>query len=250
MIAFVEHPEALASFSGNAFACRIRATAAAYGFTHPFARFWVQGREAALCLLDDVMILDARAGADFDELAAFLPAAGARTVLCSAEAAQALPFPRRATGEIMALRERAAPVEEAEILWDPSPRLLYPLLCASQTASFLPPPFEPFYLDLSHRTRHGAARSAAIRAGDSLAACAICSAKTEESAVLSAVAVRPDVRRRGFGARVVLALAASLPVDTIYIFRASGENEAFYRTLGFTGHNHFAELDVQERNNL
>ena len=182
--------------------------------------------------------------------AAFLPAAGARTVLCSAEAAQALPFPRRATGEIMALRERAAPVEEAEILWDPSPRLLYPLLCASQTASFLPPPFEPFYLDLSHRTRHGAARSAAIRARDSLAACAICSAKTEEAAVLSAVAVRPDVRRRGFGARVVLALAASLPVDTIYIFRASGENEAFYRTLGFTGHSHFAELDVQERNNL
>ena len=84
MIAFVEHPEALASFSGNAFACRIRATAAAYGFAHPFARFWVQGRGAALCLLDDVMILDARAGADFDELAAFLPAAGARTVLCSA----------------------------------------------------------------------------------------------------------------------------------------------------------------------
>ena len=75
MIAFVEHPEALASFSGNAFACRIRATAAAYGFAHPFARFWVQGRGAALCLLDDVMILDARAGADFDELAAFLPAA-------------------------------------------------------------------------------------------------------------------------------------------------------------------------------
>ena len=156
MIAFVEHPEALASFSGNAFACRIRATAAAYGFAHPFARFWVQGRGAALCLLDDVMILDARAGADFDELAAFLPAAGARTVLCSAEAARALPFPRRATGEILALRERAAPVEEAEILWDPSPRLLYPLLCASQTASFLPPPFEPFYLDLSHRPRHAA----------------------------------------------------------------------------------------------
>ena len=127
MIAFVEHPEALASFSGNAFACRIRATAAAYGFAHPFARFWVQGRGAALCLLDDVMILDARAGADFDELAAFLPAAGARTVLCSAEAAQALPFPRRATGEIMALQKRAVPVEEAEILWDPSPRLLYPL---------------------------------------------------------------------------------------------------------------------------
>ena len=44
MIAFVEHPEALASFSGNAFACRIRATAAAYGFGcraagQPYA-FW------------------------------------------------------------------------------------------------------------------------------------------------------------------------------------------------------------------
>lgn len=130
MIAFVEHPEALASFSGNAFACRIRATAAAYGFTHPFARFWVQGREAALCLLDDVMILDARAGADFDELAAFLPAAGARTVLCSAEAAQALPFPRRATGEIMALRERAAPCGgSGNPLGPQPPAVISPFMC-------------------------------------------------------------------------------------------------------------------------
>ena len=82
------------------------------------------------------MILDARAGADFDELAAFLPAAGARTVLCSAEAAQALPFPRRATGEIMALRERAAPVEEAEILWDPAPGCYIPFYVQAKRPAF------------------------------------------------------------------------------------------------------------------
>ena len=136
MIAFVEHPEALASFSGNAFACRIRATAAAYGFAHPFARFWVQGRGAALCLLDDVMILDARAGADFDELAAFLPAAGARTVLCSAEAAQALPFPRRATGEIMALRSGLPLWRKRKSSGTPAPGCYIPFYVQAKRPAF------------------------------------------------------------------------------------------------------------------
>lgn len=249
MIRSVECKDALVPFTGNAFACRIRATANAYGFIHPFARFWVQARQAAMCLLDDAMILDAHPDADFDELAEFFPAVGARILLCSEAAACSLPFPWKQTGEVMALHA-PQPFKGEGIVWNPSPRLLYPLLCACQAAQFQPPAFEPFYLDLSHRTRHGTACSAAIQEGNSLVACAICSAWTEDAAVLSAVAVQPEARRRGLGTNIVRTLAASLPVETFYIFRAAGENEGFYQSLGFTRHCGFAELSLQERDAL
>lgn len=244
MIRAVESASALEGFCGNAFACRVRATANAYGFSQPFARFWTQEDKAALCALDDTAILDARPGADFGELAAFLSAAGARTLLCSAEAALALPFPA-VSGEVMTLTAPVPPMETG-VEWNPSPRELHPLLCACETPYFTPPPFEPFYLDVSHRTRHGAAVSVAIRAGDTLAGCAVCCAKTDDAAVLSAVAVRPQYRRQGLGARVVRALASALPRRTLYLFRAAGENEAFYRSLGFVRSGGFSELDCRK----
>ena len=246
MIQLAENFDTLGGFCGNAFSCRIRATADAYGFGHPFARFWTQGHHAAICMLDDAMVLDARPDADFGELAAFLSATGARTLLCATEAAEKLPFCASDMGEIMALHAPFPPADNV-IEWDPSPRELHALLCACETAHFIPPPFEPFYLDLSHRTRHGTACSAAVRLGDALAACAVCSARADGAAVLSAVAVHPSFRRRGLGARVVRALAAHLAVDIIYIFRAENENEAFYRSLGFAGCGGFAELSIQNR---
>ena len=138
MIRSVECKDALVPFTGNAFACRIRATANAYGFIHPFARFWVQARQAAMCLLDDAMILDAHPDADFDELAEFFPAVGARILLCSEAAAHSLPFPWKQTGEVMTLHA-PQPFKGEGIVWNPSPRLLYPLLCACQAAQFQPP---------------------------------------------------------------------------------------------------------------
>ena len=86
--------------------------------------------------------------------------------------------------------------------------------------------------------------------GNSLVACAICSAWTEDAAVLSAVAVQPEARRRGLGTNIVRTLATSLPAKTFYIFRAAGENEEFYQSLGFTRHCGFAELSLQERDAL
>ncbi|WP_050697119.1 GNAT family N-acetyltransferase [Anaeromassilibacillus senegalensis] len=230
----------LEPFRRSAFACRIRATAEAYGLDYPFARFWVQGEHAALCLLDDVLVLDARPGADWEELASFVRMAGARTVLCAEEAAQKMLLPAFLAGEIMVLDTTDAPEPACE--WNPSLRDVHALLCDCESASFVPPEFEPFYLDLSHRIRHGTARTVGFHQNGQLAACAICSACTEEAAVLSAVAVHPEFRRQGLGARAVRSLAASLHKQKTYIFRADGENEAFYRALGFAGCGRFAEL--------
>lgn len=230
----------LEPFKGDAFACRIRATAEAYGLDYPFARFWVQGEYAALCLLDDVLVLAVRPDAELEELDAFVQMTGARTVLCAEETARELPFSVSIAGEIMALDSIDTPEPACE--WTPGLRDIHALLCDCESASFVPPEFEPFYLDLSHRIRHGTARTVGVYQTEQLAACAICSACTDEAAVLSAVAVHPDFRRRGLGAQAVRSLAASLHRPKTYIFRADGENEAFYRALGFAGCGRFAEL--------
>ncbi|MDC0700639.1 GNAT family N-acetyltransferase [Clostridium sp. D33t1_170424_F3] len=240
MIQQVKALAELDPFRGSAFACRIRATAEAYGLDYPFARFWVQGEHAALCLLDDVLVLDVQPGAEPEELASFVRMAGARTVLCAEEAARELLFSVSVAGEIMALESIDAP--EAACEWNPSLREVHALLHDCESASFVPPEFEPFYLDLSHRIRHETAQTVGLRQNGRLASCAVCSACTEEAAVLSAVAVHPDFRRQGLGALAVRSLAASLHRQKTYIFRADGENEAFYRALGFAGCGRFAEL--------
>jgi predicted N-acetyltransferase YhbS len=98
-------------------------------------------------------------------------------------------------------------------------------------------------MDMSYRTRHGAAVSVGIRSGGELAACALCSSLTEHAAVVSAVAVLPQHRRKGLGRSVVAALTSLLNRERVYLFRADGENEEFYRTLGFVPDGGWARIE-------
>ncbi len=250
MIAFVEHPEALASFSGNAFACRIRATAAAYGFTHPFARFWVQGRGAALCLLDDVMILDARAGADFDELAAFLPAAGARTVLCSAEAAQALPFPAAPQGRSWRYESGLPLWRKRKSSGTPAPGCYIPFYVQAKRPAFSRRRLSRFISTSPTGRATGPPAPPPFARGIPWPPVPSALQKRRKRRYCPRWLCGRMSGAAGSGRGLSSLWRQACRWIPIYIFRASGENEAFYRTLGFTGHNHFAELDVQERNNL
>lgn len=227
------------------FGCRIVALARAYGLEQPFARFWRQSQGAYLACLDGAVVLFGTETADWEEIQAFLPAAGVRSVLCDAAAAIRLPaFPLQAEGAVLArMREDDVPMPVYEL--NPGPRELYSLLKQCETNTFRVPPFEGFYLDLSHRTRHGAAVSVAVRDdGGGLAACAFSTVQTDSLAVLSGVAVRPDCRGKGLGRQVVRALQARLSAPQVCVYRARGENEAFYRALGFQQRTSFAELRV------
>lgn len=244
MIQKTELPETLAPFRRSPFGCRICSTAEAYGLHEPFAQIWTQGDRAALCLLDDAMILDADDGADFEEIRDFVRMSGARSLLCSEESARRTGFLYAVRGEIMRYENLDRPQPPAGAEWEPSLRELYALLRACETPTFTPPEFEPFYLDLSHRIRHGTARTAGIRLDGELVSCAVCSAKTEEAAVVSSVAAKPALRRKGHGRAALAALLSRLEQNTVYIFRAQGENEAFYRAFGFTPCGAFEEQTV------
>lgn len=243
MIKKAEYKDDLASFDKTVFGCRIQSTAVAYGMNEPFSQFWTQGEKAALCKLDDTMILDAD-GADFDELREFIGMTGASQLLCDLRFARELGLPVVGRGEVMVYHNRVPLEPPVTFELNPSLREIQALLTACATDTFIPPEFESFYMDMSHRIRHDTAVTIGVRQGETLISCAICSAQTADKAVISAVAVDPDHRRKGFGHAAISALLSKLPQEDIYIFRAQNENAEFYRGFGFTPCGEFAELMI------
>lgn len=240
MIRKIELPERFSVPEDTPFGCRIRAAEAAYGLSEPFAQFWEQEGGSVLGKLDDALVFE-DAQSDYPEWKEFIRLLGAKTLLCSEEAAEKLGFSPSSRGEIMVLHPK--PGEPlADVVIDPSPREIYLLLEQARTETFVPPEFESFYMDLSYRTRHGTALTAGVRQGGRLAACAVCAAKTEHAAIVSSVACLPELRRHGYAGTAVRALTNSLQRQNVYIFRRDGENEEFYRTLGFTSYGRWAEV--------
>ncbi len=243
MIKLVTDKRQLEFAGGTPFGCKIMSAANAYGLTFKTVEFWVQdGQRAATAKIDgDVLVADN--GLDPGEMARFIKMLSPKSVSCAKQAALKLGVPVSRCGRIMFSRSiRNADIKYAPEV-NPPIREIYALLCSCGSSTFTPPPFEPFYLDMSHRTRHGAALSVGVRHEGRLAACAVCTAACGESAVISAVACLPQERGHGFASFAVRAIAAMLGRNTAYIFRADGENEKFYRSLGFEDYGDWSETD-------
>ncbi len=224
MIRFAESIEAIAPrCEASPFGCQILSAANAYGFARPFAQFWTDAG-AAYGLLDGVMRISGRVE-DAEEARAFLKAVGAQRVVCDGENAERLGLLPDAHGVILhkALHgEKAAPGGEVSL------RALYAVLRENEMVGA----FEPFYLDLSHRIRHGTVRCAALYEANEMTAVAV-AALGGEAALITAVAVRPALHRRGLGRRIISKIEAQLGACTAYVLRAEQENEAFYASLGY-----------------
>lgn len=244
MIKLTEHMQSLLPFHKTVFGCRILATAQAYGLSEPFARFWMQDEDgAAICMLDDTVILDVGAHADYDELKEFIRMTGAQRLLCDAESAQKLGYPVVRRGQVM-VYQGSSPSRLGDFERNPGVRELYALISECATETFEPPEFESFYMDLSHRIRHDAAAAVGMRFQGKLVSCAVCSAKTQDAAVLSAVCVHPAHRRRGYGHGALSAMVYLMRGKKVYILRAEKENEEFYRSFGFADCGEFVESSI------
>lgn len=209
---------------GTAFGCRLSAVALAYGFRHGFARFWAGGG-AAYCLLDGQLSI-AGAPEDLTEAREFLDMLGPGSIFCERRLADGLGLAASAEGAVM---KKTVPGGEGAGF--PAPGLRE--VCGLLQQAGMAVDFEPFYLDMSHRIRHGAALALGRYRDGELIGCAVASAVTEEAAVLSALAVREDCRGEGVGSRLVREAESALPGRELCIFRESGRNREFYERLGF-----------------
>lgn len=236
---------------GGPFACRIQSLADAYGTGLPFARFWLQEIDgypvAAVSALDHSFCLCTAPHCGWEELSDFLRAVDAVEILCDPVSLKKLSFLPSGRGEIL-LRE--PPLSQTlpdgySLEKNPSPRKIHVLLELCREPGFAPPEFEPFYLDLSHRMRHGAARAVGISdVSGQLAACAVASSETERSAVISAVACRPDARNRGLGSAAVQILSGWL-ARPVYVF-CTFERSIFYQKMGFSSWGEWRESILEE----
>lgn len=225
----------------SAVGCRILSGMHAYGCDRPFFSVWLQTEggypAAVLARMDGSWSVAAQQAFDGEEARSLICAAGGEQVTARADVLSALGFAaREQICEMRLFPDRQAEAKPLPGLeWNPSPRVLYEVLSACEGPGIQLPPFEPWYLDLSHRMRHGAARAVLLRQEGSPVACAMTVAEADGEAVLGGVAVRPSCRGQGMGARVAGALLERLAAEgrTVHLMRETGRHERFYRGLGF-----------------
>lgn len=228
MIRFVDNGALAEEFTrlckGTAFGCKLEGLSLAYGFSRPFAQFWTDG-SATYGQLDGTLSL-AGVPANLEEAASFIAMLSPKVVFGPSHTLKSLGLPPTQTGVVlMKSTPLSKPIPQPEV----DLHEIYRLLADAGMAG----PWEPFYLDLSHRLRHKTACAAVKYADGRPAGCAVANAITPEAVLLSALAVEEGFRRQGIGTQLVAELEALVPGRTLYALRAEGENETFYQGLGF-----------------
>lgn len=178
---------------------KIRALFLAYGGGYDFCRFFRHGG-TFLAALDGSFVIAEQPGADIEELAQFLALHGFTDIFCSEYMGQAL---------IPLLNAEFTPVSLMEYAGEKGGAL--PAECSPSEAwrvisSRFAIPFEPWYLDMSHRVRHGISRCIS----DGRAALVIQHAINGE-ALISQVSVLPEYEGQGIAGALLRQVSAALP---------------------------------------
>ena len=201
---------------------KIRALYNAYGAKYPFCRFYRQG-DCYISCLDGAYVVCGEPE-DTTELSQFLSVNGYIEIFCAEATADVL------SGSLEA--------EKAEIF----------LMCFNSGSSAVQPDyapslsdvysivsegfdiaFEPWYLDMSHRVRHGVTKCAVL---DDRAALVI-QHDINGEALISQVACRMDSRGKGYASQLVVSAACSLASSEVYVL-CEEQLVPFYEKCGFS----------------
>lgn len=240
LLAFPQYERLAPLCQDSALGARILSGVRMYG-KYPFADAWVQEQDgvttAAIFRLDAALTVLANGSPDWAELQGFVRMGLGQTLLSEPHILGQLGL-SGPCGNILTLTRTPVPIEPS----GPPPRFqdVHQLLEQCRDETFAVPEWEPFYLDLSHRFRHGGAHLAALSDHGQVTACAMTVAETPDFAVLGAVAVHPQKRRQGLGQQVVRRLLRHLPQPHIAVL-CTPSNGGFYENLGFRQHSHWME---------
>lgn len=245
--AYPENRDEIRRLCGNdALGTRIYGTFLAYGDETPGVAFWISP-DAIFGLTDGALTIAGRPDETHrDEIRFFVESIGPQAIVCAPETAELLGLKIVRQGPAL-VRENPGEtvpcggVERAEAL---GLRKLCGFLCDCETETFQVPEAGMFYIDVSHRVRHGAADGVLFEHEGTVLACALAGAVTETDALISAVAVLPQVRRRGLGRLAVDELCERLRGRCCHALRAEDENAEFYAALGFEENGRWAECTL------
>ena len=92
--------------------------------------------------------------------------------------------------------------------------------------------FKAWYVDISHRIRHGTAKAYTLIKDGTIVSSGILSSIANGCSILSAVRTENEYRNNGFGSMLVSYIINDVKGD-VYLMRDDGMNESFYKRLGF-----------------
>ena len=223
MIQRLTAPEQLGALpERGVMAQKIRALLCAYGTGYDFCRFFLQGEGCFIALFGGSAVI-CGASEDRGELAEFLHFSGAADILCSEECGRELCglLPLKAE-RVNLLRFCGAP-SGVEVNDAPALSEVYGIISKAFEIEF-----EPWYLDMSHRVRHGVARCFTL---ESYAACVL-QHDINGEALISQVATLPERRGEGLAKRLIHEVCRRCSGSEVYVI-CEDRLLGFYEKLGF-----------------
>ena len=124
---------------------------------------------------------------------------------------------------------------------EPSIRDVYKHL-ASVFTDF--PAFDGWYVDVSHRMRHGCCHIATIEDGDDIVSTALTVSETENAALIGGVATSFTHRKKGYATQCIKTLLSTLPQKIVYIAPVDADAQRLYQSLGFAAHDTWSEISL------
>ena len=221
MIKRINSPEELSALPVKGVeAQKIRSLLLAYGTEYDFCRFYSAENAFAAQLNADFIICD-YGETDIDELSEFLGLSGFESVFCSDKLGCALAKKLGFEPQKVNLMRFEGEFNEIK------PELLSPSEAYSVIKTGFDFDFEPWYLDMSHRVRHGISRFYGLF-GSALAV----QYAINGEALISQVATLPENRGKGFASRLLSAVCGELRGFSVYVL-CENELLEFYRKNGF-----------------
>lgn len=211
------------------FSVKIFSLFQAYGTKYPFIRFYAQKSSneitAVICILDnDITLSYIRNKADIDELTEFVNVMGFSTLLCDDNFVINREYDN---GIVMSsARKIEIPCDYIEV--DEYP-YLFDLF---NFVDYGDVDFESWYVDISHRIRHGCAKAVTLNVDGEIISSAIFSSIYENDAVLTAVQTKPKFRKSGYASALVSSMCCDV-TGTVFLMRESDKNKSFYKKLFF-----------------
>lgn len=208
---------------------RIMSLIKAYGCDYDFACFYRQLDEeknitAILSKLDNDWTLCFDDQANFEELKEFFCVIGYSSVLADSAFEFTDSFDE---GMVMSSsRKIEFPSQYTEI--DRFPKLME----LFNFVDYDTVDFEAWYVDISHRIRHGCANAYTLNVNDEIISSGIFSSIYNNDAILTAVQTSPEFRHMGYGSSLVSEMLGDIK-GTVYLMREMNLNEQFYIRLGF-----------------
>lgn len=201
---------------------KIRALLFSYETKYEFCRFFCSSDFIISELSGSFVVSEIGSNPDCDELAEFFGFCGFTEIFCSESVGEQLSDRVSCKNEIVNLMRfdgRGIPCETEH---NPPLSEIYEILKSAFDIDF-----ESWYVDMSHRIRHGI--SAARRLGDSVL---VIQHNLNDEALLSQIATAPRSRNKGNATRLIRAVCAELSPSSVFVLCRDDLAE-FYAKLGF-----------------